>query len=40
MERAIASRNRPADTVEIRQLRAFLMLAELSLALFPPLART
>ena len=29
MERAIASRTRPADTVEIRQLRAFLMLAEL-----------
>src|SRR5688572_2824407 len=29
MERAIASRTKPADTVEIRQLRAFLMLAEL-----------
>ena len=29
MERAIASRIRPVDTVEIRQLRAFLMLAEL-----------
>jgi DNA-binding transcriptional LysR family regulator len=29
MERAIASRTRPADSVEIRQLRVFLMLAEL-----------